>query len=183
MISPLNRNTNNLKVIAAVLVGALYPNVVQVRTPETKYQTSMTGTIPQSFKPEDIRFATKEDGYVSIHPSSVNFKCRRYESPYLVRINHKLEVNLGRSLYSRPCNQRDTQSFISFIPSILKGMSGARPRILSHWYVRPQIASCHGATRRTRIEGVVIYVEKQYCCWTWFLLICDFDNTPMRKLL
>ena len=79
-----HRNTNNLKVIAAVLVGALYPNVVQVRTPETKYQSSMTGTVPQSFKPEDIKFATKEDGYVSIHPSSVNFKCRNYESPYLV---------------------------------------------------------------------------------------------------
>ena len=35
-----NCNSENLKLVAAILVAALYPNVVQVMTPESKYSSS-----------------------------------------------------------------------------------------------------------------------------------------------
>ena len=33
---------------------------------------------------QDYKFKTKRDGYVNIHPSSVNFSAAHYENPYLV---------------------------------------------------------------------------------------------------
>ncbi|KAK3581847.1 hypothetical protein CHS0354_009735 [Potamilus streckersoni] len=79
-----NVNSLNWKLVAAILVGALYPNVVQVLTPESKYSQSSAGSVPKAPKPEELKFKTKSDGYVNIHPSSVNFQVRHYESPYLV---------------------------------------------------------------------------------------------------
>ena len=38
-----NMNVKNLKLISAILVGALYPNVVQVMTPQSKFNPSSTG--------------------------------------------------------------------------------------------------------------------------------------------
>ena len=38
-----NINTKNWRLISAVLVGALYPNVVQVMTPEQRYNQSTSG--------------------------------------------------------------------------------------------------------------------------------------------
>ncbi|XP_060595012.1 putative ATP-dependent RNA helicase DHX57 [Ruditapes philippinarum] len=79
-----NLNSKNLKLISALLVGALYPNIVQVLTPEQQYAQMGGGAVAVAPKAEDIRFKTKPDGYVKIHPSSVNFQVRFYESPYLV---------------------------------------------------------------------------------------------------
>ena len=38
-----NSNNNNMKLVSAILVAALYPNVVQVLTPESKYSQSCAG--------------------------------------------------------------------------------------------------------------------------------------------
>ncbi|XP_071163439.1 putative ATP-dependent RNA helicase DHX57 isoform X5 [Mytilus edulis] len=79
-----NINLKNLKLISAILVGALYPNVVQVMTPQSKFNQSSAGAVSKFPKPEELRFKTKSDGFIHIHPSSVNFQVRYYESPYLV---------------------------------------------------------------------------------------------------
>ncbi|CAC5361083.1 DHX57 [Mytilus coruscus] len=79
-----NINLKNEKLISAILVGALYPNVVQVMTPQSKFNQSSTGAVSKFPKPEELRFKTKSDGFIHIHPSSVNFQVRYYESPYLV---------------------------------------------------------------------------------------------------
>ena len=60
-----NSNSSNMKLLAAILVGALFPNVVQVMTPENKYTQSGGGAIPKAPRPEELRFKTKIDGYVS----------------------------------------------------------------------------------------------------------------------
>lgn len=51
---------------------------------KTKIILKLPGAVPRAPKPEELRFKTKEDGYVNIHPSSVNFQVRYYDSPYLV---------------------------------------------------------------------------------------------------
>ena len=38
-----NSNSDNMKLVAAILVAALYPNVVQVRTPGVKYSKTGEG--------------------------------------------------------------------------------------------------------------------------------------------
>ena len=41
--SQANSNNDNMKLVSAILVAALYPNVVQVLTPESKYSISSAG--------------------------------------------------------------------------------------------------------------------------------------------
>uniref|UniRef100_A0A663N2K3 Putative ATP-dependent RNA helicase DHX57 n=1 Tax=Athene cunicularia TaxID=194338 RepID=A0A663N2K3_ATHCN len=79
-----NSNAENIKLISAMLCAALYPNVVQVKKPEGKYQKTSTGVVKMQTKAEELKFITKNDGYVHIHPSSVNYQTRHFESPYLV---------------------------------------------------------------------------------------------------
>lgn len=80
----LNINNDNYKLLQGLLCAALYPNVVKVFTPEKSFQIQSAGAIPIQPKPEELRFQTKNDGFVSIHPSSVNFHVGYFPSPYLV---------------------------------------------------------------------------------------------------
>ncbi|KAI0215575.1 putative ATP-dependent RNA helicase DHX57 [Lamellibrachia satsuma] len=106
-----NGNNNNMKLVSAILVAALYPNVVQVLTPESKYSQSCAGAVPKAPKAEELRFKTKNDGYVHIHPSSVNFLARFYESPYLV-YHEKIKTT---KVYIRDC------TMVSVYPLLLFG--------------------------------------------------------------
>ncbi|XP_055026440.2 putative ATP-dependent RNA helicase DHX57 [Misgurnus anguillicaudatus] len=79
-----NLNSDNTKLMSAMLCAALYPNVVQVRSPQGKYKLTSKGAMKMQPKAEELRFMTKNDGPVYIHPSSINFSVRHYDSPYLV---------------------------------------------------------------------------------------------------
>ncbi|KAM9845045.1 putative ATP-dependent RNA helicase DHX57 [Aulostomus maculatus] len=68
-----NVNADNISLISAILCASHYPNVVQVQTPD-----------PLSTKVKDFRFLTKNDGYVHLHPSSVNFGVCHDSSPFLI---------------------------------------------------------------------------------------------------
>ncbi|XP_072164238.1 LOW QUALITY PROTEIN: putative ATP-dependent RNA helicase DHX57 [Diadema setosum] len=107
----VNTNANNDRLIVAVLCAALYPNVVQVLTPEAKYSLTSSGAIPMNPKAQELKFKTKDDGYVNVHPKSVNFQVRYYESPYLVF----LEKVKTSKVYIRDC------SMVSVYPLLLFG--------------------------------------------------------------
>ncbi|XP_034189503.2 putative ATP-dependent RNA helicase DHX57 isoform X1 [Osmia lignaria lignaria] len=80
----LNVNNDNYKLLQGLLCAALYPNVVKVFTPEKSFQVQSVGAVPMQPKPKELRFQTKNDGFVNIHPSSVNFHVGHFPSPYLV---------------------------------------------------------------------------------------------------
>ncbi|XP_014204817.1 putative ATP-dependent RNA helicase DHX57 [Copidosoma floridanum] len=82
--SELNVNNDNYNLLQGLLCAALYPNLVKVLTPEKTFQIQSTGAIPRQPKPEELRFQTKDGGFVNIHPSSINFTVGYYSSPYLV---------------------------------------------------------------------------------------------------
>ncbi|XP_029450233.1 putative ATP-dependent RNA helicase DHX57 isoform X3 [Rhinatrema bivittatum] len=104
-----NSNAANIKLIASVLCAALYPNIVQVKVPEWKYHQTSTGAVKMQPKAEELRFVTKNDGYVHIHPSSVNFQVRHFESPYLV-YHEKMKTS---RVFVRDC------SMVSVYPLVL----------------------------------------------------------------
>ena len=79
-----NVNSNNYKLVVAVLCSALYPNIVQMLSPELKYKQTAAGAMSKAPEAHELKFKTKADGYVNIHPSSVNFSANAYENPYLV---------------------------------------------------------------------------------------------------
>jgi hypothetical protein len=49
-----------------MLCAALYPNIVQVMTPEQRFAETGVGAVPRAPRPEDLKFKTKADGYVSV---------------------------------------------------------------------------------------------------------------------
>ncbi|KAK7487044.1 hypothetical protein BaRGS_00021714, partial [Batillaria attramentaria] len=105
-----NIHSKNWKLISAILVGALYPNVVQVMTPEARYSQSSGGAVMKAPNAEELRFATKSDGFVHVHPSSVNFQVRHYESPYLV-YHEKVKTS---KVYIRDCTMVSVYSLLLF---------------------------------------------------------------------
>ncbi|XP_051946382.1 putative ATP-dependent RNA helicase DHX57 [Xyrauchen texanus] len=106
-----NLNSDNTKLMSAMLCAALYPNVVQVRSPQGKYKITGKGAMKMQPKAEELRFLTKSDGAVHIHPSSVNFSVRHYNSPYLV---YHEKVKTSR-VFIRDC------SMVSVYPMVLFG--------------------------------------------------------------
>ncbi|KAJ7341234.1 hypothetical protein JRQ81_005102 [Phrynocephalus forsythii] len=104
-----NTNAENFKLISAILCAALYPNVVQVRTPEGMLQKASKGAVKTN--PKELKFVTKKEGCVYIHPSSVNYQTRHFSSPYLVY--HEM-VKTSR-VFIRDC------SMVSVYPLVLFG--------------------------------------------------------------
>ncbi|XP_049640202.1 putative ATP-dependent RNA helicase DHX57 [Suncus etruscus] len=106
-----NSNAENPKLISAILCAALYPNVVQVKGAEGKFQKTSRGSRKTQSKSEELKFVTKNDGFVYIHPSSVNYQVRHFDSPYLVY--HEM-VKTSR-VFIRDC------SMVSVYPLLLLG--------------------------------------------------------------
>ncbi|XP_026870115.2 putative ATP-dependent RNA helicase DHX57 isoform X1 [Electrophorus electricus] len=106
-----NLNSDNTKLMSAMLCAALYPNVVQVRAPQGKFKQTSKGAVKMQPKAEELRFLTKTDGAVHIHPSSVNFTVRHYDSPYLV---YHEKVKTSR-VFIRDC------SMVCVYPMVLFG--------------------------------------------------------------
>uniref|UniRef100_A0A0P6K381 Putative ATP-dependent RNA helicase DHX57 n=1 Tax=Heterocephalus glaber TaxID=10181 RepID=A0A0P6K381_HETGA len=106
-----NSNGENPKLISAMLCAALYPNVVQVKTPEGKFQKTSTGAVRMQPKSTELKFVTKNDGYVHIHPSSVNYQVRHFDSPYLL-YHEKIKTS---RVFIRDC------SMVSVYPLVLFG--------------------------------------------------------------
>uniref|UniRef100_A0A8C5HMS3 Putative ATP-dependent RNA helicase DHX57 n=1 Tax=Gouania willdenowi TaxID=441366 RepID=A0A8C5HMS3_GOUWI len=108
-----NLNSENISLMSAMLCAALYPNVIQVQTPQKNYTLTSDGEVKMLPKAGELRFSTKRDGYVHVHPSSVNHNTRHYESPFLV---YREKVKTSR-VFIRDC------SMTSVFPLLLFGGS------------------------------------------------------------
>ncbi|XP_061570302.1 putative ATP-dependent RNA helicase DHX57 [Cololabis saira] len=106
-----NLNSDNIRLMSAMLCAALYPNVVQVRSPQGNYKMTSKGAMKMQPKANELRFITKSDGGVHVHPSSVNYTVRHYDSPYLV---YHEKVKTSR-IFLRDC------SMVSVYPLVLLG--------------------------------------------------------------
>ncbi|CDQ65894.1 unnamed protein product [Oncorhynchus mykiss] len=106
-----NLNSDNIRLMSAMLCAALYPNVVQVRSPHEKFKQTSKGAVKMQPKADELRYMTKNDGCVHVHPSSVNYTVRHYDSPYLV---YHEKVKTSR-VFIRDC------SMVSVYPLVLFG--------------------------------------------------------------
>lgn len=66
------KNQASVKVYALTLVF-----VVQVRAPQGNYKMTSKGAMKMQPKANELRFMTKDDGPVHVHPSSVNYTVRQ----------------------------------------------------------------------------------------------------------
>ncbi|XP_065345049.1 putative ATP-dependent RNA helicase DHX57 [Cloeon dipterum] len=96
----LNEHNENYKLLSSILCAALYPNVVKVLSPQQLYALQASGAVPRTPKPEELKFKTKDDGYVAMHPSSINYQVGLYSSPYLV-FHEKIKTS---RIFIRECS-------------------------------------------------------------------------------
>ncbi|XP_059482833.1 putative ATP-dependent RNA helicase DHX57 [Neocloeon triangulifer] len=96
----LNEHNENWKLLSSILCAALFPNVVKVLSPRQLYAVHAAGAIPRKPKPEELRFKTRDDGYVAIHPSSINYQVGLFSSPYLV-FHEKIKTS---RIFIRECS-------------------------------------------------------------------------------
>ncbi|KAM9328553.1 putative ATP-dependent RNA helicase DHX57 [Pholidichthys leucotaenia] len=105
-----NLNSENIRLMSAMLCAALYPNVVQVRAPQRSYKMTSKGVMKTQPKANELRFMTKGDDCVYVHPSSVNYTVQHYSSPYLV---YHEKVKTSR-VFIRDCSMVSVYALLLF---------------------------------------------------------------------
>jgi ATP-dependent RNA helicase DHX57 len=81
---PPDARAASLRMVKAAICAGLYPNVVRVRHPEQTFAPSAGGAVAVAAQAKELRFFSREAGRVFLHPSSVNFGCGAFETPWLV---------------------------------------------------------------------------------------------------
>ncbi|KAM7349281.1 putative ATP-dependent RNA helicase DHX57 [Cochliomyia hominivorax] len=114
--SDLNINGDNNRLLISLLCASLYPNIVKILTPERSYIQTAGGAMPKLATAKDLRFKTREDGYVAIHPSSVNSDVGNFQSPFLV---YQEKVKTSR-IFIRECSMLPLVPLVLFAGSDLK---------------------------------------------------------------
>ncbi|XP_075232793.1 putative ATP-dependent RNA helicase DHX57 [Lycorma delicatula] len=112
----LNVNGTNDRLLISILCAALYPNIVKVLTPEKYYAMSASGAVPKLPASDEIKFKTKTDGCVNLHPSSINYNVCDYSSPYLV---YQEKVRTSR-IFIRDCSMVPILPLVLFSGSVLE---------------------------------------------------------------
>ncbi|KAI9264368.1 hypothetical protein BDA99DRAFT_55432 [Phascolomyces articulosus] len=78
-----NQHNDNMNLIKSVVFGGLNPNVAKIRMPDAKYDKVLSGTVEREKEAKEIKFYTKQDGRVFLHPSSVLFSNNQYNGSFL----------------------------------------------------------------------------------------------------
>jgi len=113
-----NTNSNSVKVVKAVLVACLYPNVVSVRPPAAVFKETASGTM--ALDPDDskcVQYRQRNGQRVFIHPSSVNFAETKYISRWAVYL---MKSSSDTKMFLRDCNEASSSGIILFCGRDLK---------------------------------------------------------------
>lgn len=79
----VNRYSNNVRVLRAIVCAALYPNVLRIDLPDTTYHEVAGGTVANKYNSKDLRLRCKTGERVFLHPESVNFHEGNYNTRWL----------------------------------------------------------------------------------------------------
>mmetsp|Transcript_15864 Transcript_15864/g.39284 ORF Transcript_15864/g.39284 Transcript_15864/m.39284 type:complete len:465 (-) Transcript_15864:112-1506(-) len=83
-----NSNSGNPKVLKAILVAALYPNVVAIRSPDDKFAQVSGGAVAvANDDPRSIKFFARDRQRIFLHSDSVNFAEVKYKHRWAVYLN------------------------------------------------------------------------------------------------
>jgi ATP-dependent RNA helicase DHX57 len=80
----LDEFSNAGRVIKSAICAGVYPNLVRVVHPAQKYQEVLGGAFAKDAEARELKFFTHTRGRVFLHPSSVNFSCGAFDSPWLI---------------------------------------------------------------------------------------------------
>jgi ATP-dependent RNA helicase DHX57 len=106
-------HAGSLRVVKAALAAGLYPNVLRVAHPESKYAPTAGGTIAVEAAAAAVRFFAREAGRVFLHPSSALFGCGAFDSPWLV-YSDASEHAASRRVYVRAATMVPAYALLLF---------------------------------------------------------------------
>ncbi|XP_037931792.1 uncharacterized protein LOC119666584 [Teleopsis dalmanni] len=112
----LNTNGGNNRLLVSLLCAALYPNIVKILTPERSYIQTVGGAFPKPATAKELRFKTHGDGFVSIHPSSVNSDIGTFQWPFLI---YQEKVKTSK-IFVRECTMLPLVPLVLFSGSDIK---------------------------------------------------------------
>ncbi|KAI8077768.1 P-loop containing nucleoside triphosphate hydrolase protein [Halteromyces radiatus] len=78
-----NSNQENTNLLKSIIFGGLNPNLARIRLPDTKYDKVLSGTVEREKEAKEIKFYTKQDGRVFLHPASILFNTNQYGASFL----------------------------------------------------------------------------------------------------
>lgn len=73
-----NRHSTNRALLRALIAGAFQPQIAQIRFPDKKFASSVSGTVEVDPDARTIKYFTQENGRVFVHPSSMLFCAQSY---------------------------------------------------------------------------------------------------------
>lgn len=106
----MNKNGENNNLLISLLCAALRPNIVKILMPERSYVRQVGGAVPQPLGVKQLRFQTRKDGFVAIHPSSVNAHQTTFSSSFIV---FQEKVKTSR-IFIRECSLVPVMSLVLF---------------------------------------------------------------------
>ena len=106
-------HAGSARVVKAALCAGLYPNVLRVAHPESRFAPTAGGTVVKDAAPAAVKFFARETGRVFLHPASVNFGVGAFESPWLV-FSEALENAGSRRVYIRECTMVPAYALLLF---------------------------------------------------------------------
>ena len=72
-----------MELVRSIVAAGLYPNIIRIDFPDTKFQQGISGTIETEVDCRQLKLHTKDDGRVFFHPGSCCFGVGDFESPWL----------------------------------------------------------------------------------------------------
>ncbi|ORX44750.1 P-loop containing nucleoside triphosphate hydrolase protein [Hesseltinella vesiculosa] len=78
-----NANVDQINLLKAIVFSGLNPHLARIKTPETKYDKIISGTVERKKEAREFKYYTKDDGRVFLHPSSILFNHNQYDAAYL----------------------------------------------------------------------------------------------------
>ncbi|CAO1616358.1 unnamed protein product [Jaminaea pallidilutea] len=80
----LDKYSTSHALLRALLAASLWPNVIRIALPEAKYAESSSGTVARDTEAKQVKlFDVSSPGRVFLHPSSVLFSSKRFDSSHL----------------------------------------------------------------------------------------------------
>lgn len=79
----LNGYAGNVRVLRAVVCAAMYPHVIRIDLPDTKYEEVAHGTVAKPHNSREIRLMGRNMERQFLHPESVNFFEGQYSTRWL----------------------------------------------------------------------------------------------------
>lgn len=88
-----NAHSSNVNLVKSVIFAGLNPNVAKIRLPDAKYDKVLSGTVEREKEAREIKFYTKQDGRVFLHPTSILFSNNQYEPSSFLTYFSRMETS------------------------------------------------------------------------------------------